>query len=127
MQHGSSLTDLHEPPRRGLDGPDGSAGGASFLTAGALGVDGGSSFTVYRRPSRRYRRSISARLNGREPSRLKTASWLPFSSTARSRSRPFEMASAGPFVFEVAISFGCSWGAKPRYVGVPSGDVSCTT
>ena len=44
---------------------------------------------------RRYIRCISSRFNGRPPRRPNTATWLPLSSTARSRSSPFEIASAG--------------------------------
>ena len=46
------------------------------------------------------------------------------SSTARSRSRPFEMERASPFVLNDAISFGCGRGLKPAYVGIVSGSVS---
>jgi hypothetical protein len=43
----------------------------------------------------RNRRSISARVKGREPRRPKIAIWPPVSSTARSRSRPLDSESAG--------------------------------
>jgi hypothetical protein len=54
--------------------------------------------------------SISLRLNGREPMRPKMAIWPPVSSTARSRSRPFDRASAGDGVFAHAISSGLGAG-----------------
>jgi hypothetical protein len=39
---------------------------------------------------------------------------LPLSSTARSLSTAFEIAGAGAFVLQVAISFGVGFGLKPR-------------
>ena len=48
---------------------------------------------------RRYIRCISSRFNGRPPRRPNTATWLPLSSTARSRSSPFEIARAGSWVW----------------------------
>src|SRR5712692_1299877 len=78
-----------------------------------VGEPGALLVTVYSFPSCRYNRSISRRLNGREPLRPNTASWLPLSSTARSRSRPFESAMAGPLVLYVAISSGCGSGLNP--------------
>src|SRR5690606_28943585 len=48
-----------------------------------------SSLTFHGTPLRvRNSRSISSRVNGREPRRPNTAIWPPVSSTARSRSRP---------------------------------------
>ena len=48
--------------------------------------------------SPRYSRCISSSVNGREPRRPKTAIWLPVSSTARSRSSPFDNDNATPDV-----------------------------
>ena len=45
-------------------------------------------------------------VNGREPRRPNTAIWSPVSSTARSRSRPLDRASAGVGVCAQAISSG---------------------
>ena len=54
------------------------------------------SLTLYgKRPRLRKRRSISARLNGREPRRPKIAICPPVSSTARSLSSPLASATAG--------------------------------
>src|SRR5580658_1022119 len=81
-----------------------------------FGGPGGLFVTVYNCPLPVciYIASISFLLNGRDPRRLNTVTWLPLSSTARSRSRPLEMARAGPFVLNVAINFGVSLGLKPR-------------
>ena len=67
----------------------------------------GSSLTVHRFPSRRYILCCSSRFNGRAPTRPNTAIWLPLSSTARSRSRPFETARAWP------PSGACRWRSAP--------------
>ena len=57
-------------------------------------------------PSRRYIFCISASEKGREPIRPNTPSWLPDSSTARSRSMPSSTLRQGPLVRLVTISFG---------------------
>ncbi len=64
----------------------------------AWGAEGGSFDTVQILSPRRYILNISDWSRGREPRRPKTPSWLPDSSTARSRSRPLEIASAGALV-----------------------------
>ena len=66
-------------------------------------------------------------LNGRPPRRPNTATWCPVSSTARSRSSPFEIASAGPPVWCVAMSCGAGRGLKPKAPGVSFAETSCTT
>src|SRR5262245_7362424 len=78
-------------------------------------------------PSRRYSFSCSASVNGREPSRPNTLTWLPLSSTALSRSIPFDRAIAGPWVCRVAIRRGCGRGLNPRASGPASGEVSWIT
>src|SRR6185295_4291437 len=72
-------------------------------------------------PSRTYSRRCSSRLNGRAPTRPKTASWLPLSSTARSRSSGLLIVSAWPAVGYVAISSGLTRGLKPPNCGTVSG------
>src|SRR5215831_324467 len=85
------------------------------------------SVTVYSLPSFMYSFCISSSLNGRAPRRPKTASWLPLSSTARSRSSPFESAIASPLVLNVAISSGAGFGLKPQRSLLRSGEISCST
>ena len=86
---------------RGASGcTTGTPGAASGLT-GAIhfcGFDGGPFATVKISPSRIVSASMSTRLSGREPIRPKTLTWLPLSSTARSRSIPLDSAIAGPRV-----------------------------
>ena len=72
------------------------------------------SLTLYGTPRLvRNSRSISGRVKGREPRRPNTAIWPPVSSTARSRSRPLDSASAGEGVRAQAISSGIGAGEKP--------------
>src|ERR1700752_2692904 len=69
--------------------------------------------------------NISSYVNGRAPRRPNTETLFPLSSTARSRSRGFEIARASPFVLNVAISTGLGLGLNPAYSGIVSGEVSC--
>src|SRR5579872_1446249 len=82
---------------------------------------GGSSVTVYSLPSRKYMRCISCWLKGRAPRRPSTVIWLPLSSTPRSRSMPFEMASADPRVRRLAINLGVGRGLNPEKLGLSLG------
>ena len=74
----------------------------------------------------RSMRTSSSNVNGRAPRRPNTEIWFPLSSTARSRSSGLEIASASPFVLNIAINCGNGRGLKPAYSGIVSGDVSCS-
>ena len=69
----------------------------------------------------RNSRSISARVNGREPRRPNTAIWPPVSSTARSRSRPLDSASAGRRGLRPGDQLGHRRGREAVEVGLAVG------
>ena len=72
-------------------------------------------------PLFRNRRSISARVNGREPRRPKTAIWPPVSSTARSRSRPLDERERGRRGLRPGDQLGLRRAARSRrsWAGCP--------